>query len=83
MKRYQTCLLGAVLTSLIAIDLSFAENANLTLFVSPVVGADSNAGTEEKPFASLERARNVLREIKKSNRGKLPVGATVMLREGT
>ncbi|MEK6801195.1 MAG: right-handed parallel beta-helix repeat-containing protein [Nitrospirota bacterium] len=83
MQKYQTYLLGALLIIITAIDLPIAEGANLTFFVSPLVGADSNPGTEEKPFASLERARDALRELKKNNRSKLPVGATVVLREGT
>ena len=44
-------------------------------------GADANAGTRAKPFATLERARDAIRELKKQ--GGLPDGgATVVLREG-
>ena len=34
-------------------------------FVSPS-GSDADAGTKAKPFASLERARNAIREAKKA-----------------
>jgi len=44
-------------------------------------GNDENAGTKEAPFASLERARDAVRNMKQSN--ALPKGgATVVLREG-
>lgn len=44
-------------------------------------GDDANPGTSEKPFASLERARDSIRESKKS--GPLPAGGiTVLVRGG-
>ncbi|MFZ4780067.1 MAG: right-handed parallel beta-helix repeat-containing protein, partial [Terrimicrobiaceae bacterium] len=44
-------------------------------------GNDENAGTKEAPFASLERARDAVRNMKQSN--ALPKGgASVVLREG-
>ena len=44
-------------------------------------GTDTNPGTEEKPFATLERAREEIRKIRDS--GRLPVGGiTVEVRGG-
>jgi hypothetical protein len=44
-------------------------------------GSDANEGSEAKPFLTLERARDAVRELKRS--GSLPAaGLTVWLREG-
>ncbi len=52
-----------------------------TLFVAGT-GSDANPGTEEKPFATLERARDEIRKIKAG--GPLPAGGiTVEVRGGT
>ncbi|MBW8034379.1 MAG: hypothetical protein FVQ79_01580 [Planctomycetes bacterium] len=48
------------------------------LYVAPD-GDDSNPGTEAKPFATLERAQNAVREFKQ----KVPKPITVFVREGT
>lgn len=53
--------------------------ASVELYVVPG-GADSNPGTKDKPFATLERARGILRELRKA--GRLQEGATVWLRGG-
>src|SRR5512136_871725 len=51
-----------------------------TLFVA-TNGSDAYPGTEEKPFATLERARNEIRRLKAG--GALPVGGiTVEVRGG-
>ena len=53
----------------------------LTYFVAPK-GSDANPGTLEKPFATLERARDTIRAQRVN--GALPTGgATVYLRGGT
>jgi len=53
---------------------------NTDIFVSPE-GADSNPGTRDRPFASLERARQAVRTMKRQ--GTLPEnGLTVWLRGG-
>jgi len=50
------------------------------VFVAPL-GSDANPGSRKKPFATLERARDALRELR--NAGKLPQnGLTVWLRGG-
>ena len=51
-----------------------------TLFVSPV-GNDTNPGTQNKPFATLPRAIEQVRELKRSEEPCGPV--TVFLRGGT
>lgn len=57
-----------------------SESKGLTLYVA-ADGNDSNSGrTSEKPFATLERARDEIRKIKKAD---LPIGGiTVELAEG-
>ena len=40
--------------------------ADVELFVSPT-GSDSNPGTKDKPFATLERARKAVRKLKPEN----------------
>jgi len=53
----------------------------VTLYVSPD-GSDQNPGTLKKPFASIIKARDFLRELK-IEKGGLPVGGvTVYLRGG-
>lgn len=45
-------------------------------------GSDSNAGTKQAPYATLERARDEIRSMKRA--GGLPKGGvTIWLREGT
>ena len=53
----------------------------VTYFVSPT-GDDNNPGNREKPFATLERARDAIR-AQKTNALLPPGGATVYLRGGT
>lgn len=54
--------------------------AGAEFYVAPA-GRDDNPGTAEKPFATLERARDVIRGLRPAD-GKLPGGATVWLRAG-
>jgi len=51
-----------------------------TFYVAPD-GADANAGTRAMPFATLERARDAIRELKKQ-RGLPKGGARVYVRGG-
>ncbi len=51
----------------------------IELFIS-TSGSDANSGTKEKPFQTLERARDEIRSLKAS--GPLKNGATVWLAEG-
>jgi hypothetical protein len=56
------------------------QAARADVFVSPA-GSDANPGSKNMPFATLERARDALRESKRA--GKIPKhGLTVWLREG-
>jgi len=57
-----------------------AENPAVALFVAPE-GSDENAGTREKPFASLEAARDAIRRLKRA--GPLAGPVTVWIRSGT
>ncbi|MSU61614.1 MAG: right-handed parallel beta-helix repeat-containing protein [Pedosphaera sp.] len=66
--------LGLLFVSLFQIH-TFAD------FYIAHVGSDTNLGTKSKPFATLERARDAVRELKRA--GKLPKrGLTVWLRGG-
>lgn len=56
----------------------FAQN-DITYYVSPK-GKDTNTGKFDKPFATPEKARDIVREELKSNRN---VPITVFFREGT
>ncbi len=79
--RGETNRLGMALcfTGLLAFWLC-SVTAHADLFVSPG-GSDDNPGTETKPFATLERARDALREMKRN--GTLPKGGlTVWLHGG-
>jgi len=50
-------------------------------FYVATTGSDENPGTKEKPFATLERARDAIRELKQA--GELPSGGiTVRTRRG-
>jgi hypothetical protein len=56
------------------------QAARADVFVSPA-GSDANPGSKNMPFATLERARDALRESKRA--GKIPKrGLTVWLRGG-
>ena len=55
--------------------------AATTLHVSPK-GTDTNPGTAEKPFATLVRARDAIRAMKKA-KGLPPGGVVVQLAQGT
>ena len=57
-----------------------AEVEPLGIYVA-ADGADENPGTEARPFATLERARDAIRALKKKN-GLPPGGVTVRLRGG-
>ena len=57
-----------------------AAAAPATLYVS-IMGSDANPGAAAKPFATLERARDAIRSMRRA--GKLPSGGvTVELRGG-
>lgn len=61
-------------------DLFSAQNSRVALYVA-TDGNDSNPGSLSKPFATLERARDEIRELKKT--GRFPdSGLTVWLRGG-
>ena len=57
-----------------------ADGEVASFYVAPD-GADSNAGTFEQPFATLERARDAVRRLKEES-GLPEGGVTVYLRGG-
>ena len=58
-----------------------APRTRMTYHVSPD-GADTNPGTPERPFATPERARDAIRDLKKQSGGLPREGVTVVLRGG-
>ncbi len=54
--------------------------APVRIFVAPD-GHDTNSGTKARPFATLQRARDEIRDLKAE--GGLPGGATVLVQGGT
>ncbi|MBU0608590.1 MAG: hypothetical protein KKI08_11945, partial [Armatimonadetes bacterium] len=70
-----------LLTCLLMVCLCAGAAGAAEFFVAPN-GSDENPGTQAKPFATLEHARDVLRGLRAE--GKLPAGdVTVFLRGGT
>ena len=59
--------------------IAMAAPARTMLYVSPT-GSDAASGTKDAPFATLQRARDEVRSLKKA--GKLTDGATVVLLGG-
>ncbi len=80
-KRYEIKHSSKTLSFMVILALWLLSiTANADIFVSPK-GDDHNAGTEQKPFATLERARDAVREIKRN--AVLPDnGLTIWLRGG-
>ena len=66
--------------ALLPVALAYAKPTPVTLYVAPR-GSDANAGTREQPFATLQHARDALRELRA--KGALSGGARVLLRQGT
>ncbi|MFC1738871.1 hypothetical protein ACFL1G_07485 [Planctomycetota bacterium] len=66
-----------IVTSCIAAELD-TSIISPNLYVAPN-GSDSNPGTEAKPFATLEHARDAVRKFKQN----VPKPITVFVREGT
>src|SRR5216117_173244 len=63
------------------VTLSLAWSGAATQFWIATDGNDANPGTRAKPFATLERARDAIRELKQ--KGSLPKsGVTVWVRSG-
>ena len=63
------------------LGLLFSSSAKMEFFVSPS-GDDRNPGSRERPFHSLERARDAVRDRRKTT--ELPVGgATIWVEHGT
>ncbi len=57
---------------------AFAQGNEINIYVSPL-GNDSNSGTKDLPFASIEGAKMYVRQIKSSTQNNI----TVWLRGGT
>jgi len=57
-----------------------AQTPSLNLFIAPN-GVDSNPGTMERPFGTMEKARDAVRELKRI-KGLPPGGVIIWLRGG-
>ena len=70
----------SVVLLLASLCASVTSASALTFYVAPN-GKDSHPGTKDRPFATFERARDAIREVKKKN---LPKGGiTIFVRAGT
>jgi len=70
-----------MLASLVLGSPLWAGTSDLRIYVSSTAGNDHNTGTLTKPFLTIERARDAIRELKK--RSALgTTGVTVYLRGG-
>ena len=67
MKRILVLIVSAVL------GLSCASTGEFDFYISPD-GNDNDPGTENEPFATLDRARLAVRELKKTKQGDITVG---------
>jgi len=65
---------------LLAVAAAQAKPTPPTFYVA-AKGDDANAGTREQPFATLQHARDAIRELRA--KGPLPDGARVLVRGGT
>lgn len=75
-----TAFISSLFSGIIPVRLMAAEVKHVEYYVAPQ-GKDSWAGTQQRPFATLDGARNAIRALKK--RGKLPQGGvTVWVRDG-
>ncbi len=70
-----------VLGRMVVCGAVFASTAAAAEFFLAPTGDDANPGTRERPFATLERARDAVRELKKA--GPLKGAITVRLDGGT
>lgn len=61
-----------------AVSPGFAVDGAARLYVA-TSGNDRNPGSEKKPFATIARARDAVRELKKRTKGEI----TVLVRKGT
>ena len=72
-------LVAVLLTCILLLARGLRAEASVEFYVSPT-GDDKNPGTEEKPFASLTRAGNAVREETKTGQ---TANIVVFLRGGT
>ena len=67
--------------SALLVSLAIVANCQAATFHVAPSGNDQDGGTQQKPFATLQRAQRAVRELKKS--GKLDGPVTVYLHDGT
>lgn len=81
MRRKIICLTLSMAMGVSLIPDTFAKDCDRTILYVSASGNDSNDGSEKQPFASLEKARDTLRNMKRN--GEIGAdGAVVYIREG-
>ena len=88
MKKHRFALASLVIL-LAGNELAHSGEAQVQKTVAPSasfhvdpLGNDANPGTSEQPFATLERARDAIRERRRASGGLPPGGVTVTLAGG-
>jgi hypothetical protein len=83
MTLFRVLVTGVVVAWLLLPGRAAAEAPAEDAFHVAPAGGDRNPGTQEKPFATLERARDAIRDLKADQDGKLRRPATVLVHGGT
>ena len=68
---------------LMAVPFVATRAADAVVFHVAPEGNDKDPGSEQKPFATPQRARDAIRDLKRKNNGRLPGPVTVLLHGGT
>lgn len=80
MKRLgQRICTALAIVAIVVLAVTASADRDVDLYVAPN-GDDGNPGTKEKPFASLERARDAIRRRRQSGASQVPI--TVWIRGG-
>ena len=74
-------ILGILVLQRLLIGLCHSSDANQIFYVA-TNGSDANPGTISAPFATLNRARDAIRNIKKTNNNALPPGDIIVYIRG-
>lgn len=81
MKKTAAILLSISILGSLSVSVNAARGEDVTVIYVATNGSDSGEGTKDSPFATLEKARDYLRELKKHG-GIGTDGAVVYIREG-
>ena len=76
MKKFAEVVLFAVAVMLVGRTFTPAETANFREFYVAPTGSDANPGSLDKPFATLDHARDIVRSINGQMTGNIVVHST-------